>query len=306
MDDIKNVRKGITSNVITDRIGRVGYYYIKDAGFNDVDFNLQRGFFLPELLRYRPGIEKIIQEHKATILEAGLQVSQAHAPYYFQDYHITAKENLHKYIEVLKISVEIAEEVGTRYLVVHPMYLTQSMKQWGLSFETVNTECYQEIASYAKKRGVYIAIENLPYDECNSLESHRSIISMINKDNVVACFDTGHAIISEGDQSVRHVVEMRDVIHVIHIHDNAGIIDEHNRVNHITDRWRELIRSFLGNINIKTISLETSGVYKTCDVENIKKEIIVDYRKLENLLNSVVMESAKDSSMQKLGGNNDG
>ena len=48
MDQPKNERKiliGITSNVIIDRVGLQGYDMISKAGFECIDFNMQRGFY---------------------------------------------------------------------------------------------------------------------------------------------------------------------------------------------------------------------------------------------------------------------
>lgn len=291
MDNDKTPRTGITSNIIVDRVGYIGYEYISQAGFQDVDFNMQRGFFLPEKLAFKNDIDELLVNHKKAIIDTGLQISQAHAPYYYDDNHIKDEKDFYQYISILRDCIDITIELNVTYLVVHPLFLTKTMRQWGITFEEMNSIVFRELIKHIKNRNLYLAIENLPYQYCNDMVSHRKLIQKISGNNIVACFDTGHALLSEGKNAVLHAENMHDLIHIVHIHDNNGIIDKHTRVSKINDTWIRFIKSFLQNDKIKTISLETSGVYKTCIKENIKEELKRDYQHLINLLKSIEKRS---------------
>lgn len=284
MDNNKTPRTGITSNVIVDKVGFVGYDYISQAGFQDIDFNMQRGFFLPEKLVFRHDLYKLLQNHQKAIVDTGLQISQAHAPYYYDNNHIKNEKEFYQYVTTLKECIDIAIELDVRYLVVHPLFITEKMRKWVKSFDEVNSTLFRDLIKYIKNRDLHLAIENLPYPDCNDMYSHRKLIQQIGVDNVVACFDTGHALLSEGEKACHHAENMSDLIHVVHVHDNDGIKDKHNRISSINDTWMRIFKSLLRNNNIKTISLETSGVYKMCTKENIKIEIKNDYQHLIKFL----------------------
>lgn len=87
----------------------------------------------------------------------------------------------------------------------------------------------EKILPDAKMANIMLCIENLPYDVCNDLETHKKFISLYEDDNVKACFDSGHAMIHEKELSL-HLHNMRDWIHVVHMHDNDGKTDKHDRI----------------------------------------------------------------------------
>ena len=282
LDFRKNL--GITSNVICARLGMEGYFFIKEAGFDCVDFNLQGGFFDPDALEFRSDLEKILAEHKNAIKSADLKISQTHAPYYFLDKHLKNSKDFEKYLSCVKESIDITSDLETKCLVLHPFFLTKALEALQIEQMEFNLKHIGDLANYAQRKNISIALENLPYDFCNDASSHQHLINSVNRSNVVACLDTGHALIVEGEQIVGHATQMSNLIRVVHIHDNDGRNDIHWHVNPQKKIWLEIIRSLLANENLKTLSLETSGVYKNCCAEDIPAKLVEDFSLITKLL----------------------
>ena len=263
-----------------------GYFHIKSAGFQCVDFNLQQGFFEVDTLNFRYDIEKVLVEHMETIKLNGLSISQTHAPYYFLDRHIKNFQDFDRYMSCLFESVEITAALGVKYMVLHPFFLTKDLLGLISQFE-LNLTYIKKLATFAQKKNVFIAVENLFYDFCSDPYSHINLINSLKCSNVVACFDTGHAFISEGLNMNSHAAKLKDLLRVVHIHDNYGHRDEHLRIGNGKIAWAEILEIFLKNAELKTLSLELSGVYKFCPVENIPVELISDFNNFSNILNEV-------------------
>ena len=75
---------------------------ISKAGFECIDFNMQRGFYNVKDNSYNSDFLDIIETHRRRIVECGLKISQTHAPYYYTDYHIKNEIDLKKYLDTVK------------------------------------------------------------------------------------------------------------------------------------------------------------------------------------------------------------
>lgn len=290
MDQQKNERKiliGITSNVIIDRVGLRGYDMISKAGFECIDFNMQRGFYNVKDNSYNSDFLDIIEIHRRRIVECGLKISQTHAPYYYTDYHIKNEIDLKKYLDSVDQALKATILLQCKYMVVHPLYILPWMKQYGINSNEELTEIMlKKILPRAKMANVKICIENLPYDFCNDLESHKKFVSLFEDDNIKACFDYGHSKIRENNPSI-HLHNMRNWIHIVHMHDNDAKIDLHDRIRVDKDRWDLIMREIYLNVNIECFSLETSGIYKKCEELDIEKELFADYKTVKELFKTL-------------------
>lgn len=283
MDGRKNIvqkKIGITSNVIVDRLGLEGYSLIKRAGFDAIDFNMQRGFFLLKNNSFSTDYFEQISKHKREIENNELYISQTHAPYYISDKYMNNKKNFECYLDAVEQSLLASIYLGCKRFVVHPLHEYSWMKEneFELTLKMIN-----RIYEIANKEKVHICIENLPYEFCGNCESHMKFIKMLEQYDVKACFDTGHSKICN-ESPLQHLKALRDYVYAVHIHENNGIKDMHKRISANCQEWKMIINEMIRNKNIISISLETSGVYKICDIKKIQSELILDYESINSYI----------------------
>lgn len=112
----------------------------------------------------------------------------------------------------LKAAVDFASEIGAEILVYH-----------GSRRGERETERLTDAARHAERRGVTIAVENLPFSD------PRELIGLLDRAGSSAlgiCLDFGHAFIASRRNGFDFLESVRSVlprlVHV-HIHDNCGI-----------------------------------------------------------------------------------
>lgn len=283
MDDKKNLVEksiGITSNVIVDRIGLKGYSAIAKAGFNAIDFNMQRGFFIGENNTFPTNFDNLINIHKQEIANCGLIVSQTHAPYYTSERNMNCQYNFECYLDTVEQALRASVCLGSKRFVIHPLH----RYSWMAENEYELTEkMIHRLTSVATKEEVEICIENLPYLFCGDYYSHLKFINMISDFKIRACFDIGHSKLCK-ENPLHHLVALRNHIYAVHIHDNDGVSDLHDRIKLDIDEWQMIINEMNSNENIISLSLETSGIYKKCDENLIQNELILDFESISSYL----------------------
>lgn len=281
MDGRKNIvqkKVGITSNVIVDRLGIEGYSLIKKAGFDAIDFNMQRGFFLLKNNSFSLDYYEKISKHKREIENNELCVSQTHAPYYTSEKYMNNKKAFECYLDAVEQSLLTSIYLGSKRFVLHPLHRYGWMKE--SEFE-LTLKMIDRVYAIANKEEVHICLENLPYSFCGDYESHIEYIKMFKQYDIKACFDTGHSRICN-ESPLQHLINLRDYVYAVHIHENDGTSDMHNRISMNCQEWKRIIGEMISNENIVSISLETSGIYKICDVKKIQSELILDYESINS------------------------
>ena len=124
-------------------------------------------------------------------------------------------------VDEIKRALETAERIPFRYLVQHLGQGRQAADPRKLDAAFSSLE---NLAVFAKARGVTIAIENTT-DELSSPASLMRFLSDTHLHDLRLCFDIGHAHIEDG---VGVSLEtMFDRVATTHIHDNHGEKDEH-------------------------------------------------------------------------------
>ena len=240
-----------------------GIRKISSHGYDCIDYqgfvNVETEFFNLPLDKF----EETLKEHKALIESVGLSVSQAHAPWRHPVQDATP-EGRAFWLEAMKKSIYGTHVLGCHRFVVHPlMPYFESGKNpeevWAL-----NEEFFASLADYAKKYGVTVCVENLPFPEypLSTVEQVCEIVDKLDRDNLKVCLDTGHAAIffgpSVGD-AVRYIGKR---LEAVHIHDNMGKEDEHLIPGDGIIDWDDFA-SALREIGFdKVISLETSPKHK--------------------------------------------
>src|SRR6202046_3888986 len=124
-------------------------------------------------------------------------------------------------VDEIKRVLDIAEQVPFQYLIQHIGHGRQAADARKLDAAFTSLE---NLAMFAKARGVTIALENTP-DELGAPASLQHFIADTHLHDLKLCFDTGHAHIEEG--VAVGFDAMRERVVTAHIHDNHGEKDEH-------------------------------------------------------------------------------
>jgi sugar phosphate isomerase/epimerase len=123
-------------------------------------------------------------------------------------------------VDEVKRALEVAEQVPFRFLVQH---LGGREEMDGRRRDAAFSSL-EHLVSFAKQRGVTIALENTPGDLATPANL-RHFIEDTRLHDLRLCFDTGHAHMEEGVE--RSYETMRDLVVTTHLHDNHGEKDEH-------------------------------------------------------------------------------
>jgi sugar phosphate isomerase/epimerase len=183
--------------------------------------------------------EKLISNIKDLLKSRNIDVS-IHAPIF--DVNIASHyEDVAKHsVAQIKRSIAIAHDLDSKIVTVHP-----SLPSHRFFTEKVINKLYtrllasiKECAEYAEEYGVFLCLENTPEIEVNGI--WREIFMQHINEMLQITFDVGHAYISESLLTAQHVfprqiekivalrmIDLKDFIKHIHVHDNDGINDLH-------------------------------------------------------------------------------
>jgi sugar phosphate isomerase/epimerase len=126
-----------------------------------------------------------------------------------------------------------------------------------------------EIAAFSRDQRVSIAVENMPANINATCTRAEELLAAMDGAEVGICFDMGHAnTTGQLDEMLRLVNRFTNV----HLHNNEGQWDQHNRIDDGTADLPEVIsvlkRSYRGNIIIEATDLE-SGIESKRTLERL-------------------------------------
>jgi sugar phosphate isomerase/epimerase len=153
-------------------------------------------------------------------------------------------------VDEMKRALDVAERIPFRYFALHLASGRQSAD--GRKFDAAFNSL-EHLATFAKARGVTIALQNTP-NELGSPSSLAQFIKETHLHNVVFCFDIGHAHIEGGAIEGFHL--MRDRTAYAHIHDNHGEKDEHLLPYEGTIDWDAALAGFASAAEALPLVLE--------------------------------------------------
>ncbi|MBQ2742269.1 MAG: sugar phosphate isomerase/epimerase [Oscillospiraceae bacterium] len=218
------------------------FEYIKECGFEAVDFNIDMYFSTRELAAsgkknelFEKPVEEVLDFFtplKKASEETGVIVSQMHAP--FPVFYPGMPEVNEYILTVLDKCFAVCEYVGCPAIVVHPTEFDFSVE-----YER-NLEIYRGLIPVIKKyNGVKICLENLFNTRANGVNGEGRLsnaddcVKMLDTLNAEAggdyfgfCFDIGHANLSRRNVK-SFVTTLGKRLTVMHVHDNDGIMDLH-------------------------------------------------------------------------------
>ena len=240
-----------------------GYDYVeglkkaKEHGYDAIDY---QNFFIDsepynkysdqEYLEYLKSIKKAADD-------AGIEICQVHGIN-------PLKEFMEEYPEVdakFERQLITCKELGSKYLVIHPytdgyVYLAESHAR----IYEKNKQALKVMLSVAKKYGVTICLENLPFrwhEMCRVTEIKR-LVRDINDENLGVCFDTGHANVMRED-IYKSIIILGDDLKTLHVHDNFGGADDRHYIPYKGNiDWDAFVKGlneigFKGYMNLETM-----------------------------------------------------
>lgn len=241
----------VQSAGVTDCIGvEAGYAAIAKAGFTAIDWNaIEHGLSGEQIrkLEYKGSIfEKPLDEimayyaqELAVIRDAGLAISQCHAP--FPAYIPGRPEVLDYMIDAYKKCIEVCEQIGCGNIIIHGISLQPDDKEnMPETIEVLNWKLYESlIPALQKCTHVTVCLENLFSWQTNvgavegtCSDPHEAVrfIDTLNekagREAFGLCLDTGHLLLLRKDvRTYTPILGKR--IKALHIHDNDGVTDRH-------------------------------------------------------------------------------
>lgn len=242
--------------------------YIKDAGFDAIDFDLC-GMVADEHEFNGDDYREIAKKYRAIIEEAGLYVNQTHTPFTFSKWD--NEEHFNNVILPRTIrSLEISGILGAETAIVHPLHYSEYHgleEEW---FER-NMAFYRALLPYCEKYGVKLCVENMfrrdprrkiiAHDTCSRKEEFVRYVDTLDSKWAVACLDVGHVGLPVQDDEAQDLVRAlgHDRLQALHIHDNDYQNDRHLAPYSGIIDWVEVAKA-LGEIDYTGVfTYEISG-----------------------------------------------
>lgn len=163
-------------------------------------------------------------------------------------------------------------QLGVAYYVVHPgglLYAKWDEQRkvgiWPHDHEfaeklwKLNARFLAELADSAEDSGIKVCLENGWFNDPNfmTLQDFLLILREVNRDNVGACIDTGHANVGMAVKPSDVIRNVGSMVWTLHLHDNDGTGDQHLPPGKGNIDWRDVIEalreiSYTGTLNLET------------------------------------------------------
>ncbi len=221
---------GITSNGYIGRYGLgEGLARMKAHGYETLDSQMFIHTDTPLFTCSEAEFEKEVTDARSACADAGIEISQTHGPWRFPPQDATEADRTERLESMIK-SVRGTAMLGCPYMVIHPIMPfgpssdPEPERLWDMNYEFM-----RKLADAGREYGVTICFENMPMTKLSisTPEAVLKFVGTMNHPNFKICLDTGHCAVfglSAGD-AVRTIG--RDLLCVLHVHDNNGHSDYH-------------------------------------------------------------------------------
>ena len=223
---------GINNTAYTSPYGvKSGYEKMKAHGYGYADYqllmNTESEFFTQPLTAF----ENAIKEERKIAESAGILFSQAHGPWRYPPREREASEREQR-IEEFKKSIYGTAVLGSPNWVIHPlMPFGADTSECAEEMMEINRKAFREICEYAKSLGITVCLENMPFLNL-PISSVGSVVDFVHElgySNLKICLDTGHSAVFGDNPSDAVRLIGKDLLATLHVHDNDGKRDRHQR-----------------------------------------------------------------------------
>ena len=187
----------------------------------------------------------MVYDIRRTLDGAGIKVEQIHGPWQYPPKDSTDDERAERFKKMTK-SMVIARYLGAKYVAVHPLmpYGANSPEDPEGVYE-INRTFYAALANVGKNLGITVCLENMPFPQhpIHSTEEIVALVRDIDHPNLKVCFDTGHANICGEVMSESVKCIGKDLLRIIHVHDNFGKKDSHSAPYEGSIDWADFVEA---------------------------------------------------------------
>ncbi|MBR3503766.1 MAG: sugar phosphate isomerase/epimerase [Clostridia bacterium] len=198
---------------------------VVDAGFHCLDMNFWDWSHDPRSPFMQDDWQNWVERIAEAAQRAGAKFTQAHA--HVHNFYDEQAKDIHE--RQIERSIIGAGMLGVPWIVMHPSQRTDWAEPGSMDKMLAdNVSYYRMYAELAAKWKTGLALENMrqPASGLTTAEQLCDLIDWIDRPNVGACWDTGHAHLAHQDQPAAiHLLNHR--LHALHVADNQGERDEH-------------------------------------------------------------------------------
>ncbi len=215
------------------------------AGFKKLDFGFAELVLVSETFASEEWREEL-KNYKEMVIEAGMEIVQAHATVF--DF-CNAIENYEVQEKLFRRSLEGAAYLGASWVVVHPSTHLVDGYRSEKNYEK-NVDFFRKYAQFANELGIGIAIENMwgrtengekPYG-LEAIELY-DLIEGVGYDNIRICWDVEHGSVEKLDQRAA-INLLKDYIVTTHVSDETGPGNIHVLPYLGTADWNSILSAF--------------------------------------------------------------
>ena len=240
-----------------------------EDGYECIDFNFSNTETRYYEAREEDFLEEMIKIRK-TLTKNNITVNQIHGPWRFPK-DGTEDDRAERFGKMTKAMV-MAKHLGTKYMAVHPLmpYGANSAENPEEVY-SINKKYFEALAKVGSGLGVVVCLENTPFPEfpLSRCEAILRLVKDINSPYLKMCFDTGHSnILGEPIAETLRLLG-KDIVKILHCHDNNGVNDAHLPPYEGIIDWSEVAEGlydigFDGVLNLET---EPSKYSDTADAK---------------------------------------
>ena len=174
------------------------------------------------------GMEEQLRKERAVYEGAGLEISQTHGPWRWPPKDATPEDRAERF-EKMSRAVEATAVLGAPYMVIHPiMPFGTGENPDPARFYEMNFEYMSRLAEKGRACGVVVCLENMPMPMLTLARPQEiaDFVRKIDSPYFKMCLDTGHSMVCR-TQPGAALRQTKDVVRVLHVHDNDGRGDFH-------------------------------------------------------------------------------
>ena len=228
-----------------------------------------------------------LRKEREQIEEAGLFVNQVHGPWRWppRDYE---EADRNERMEKMKRSMRMAAALGARYWIVHPL-MPFGIEDIGSGKEaethSINLAFMRELLVEAKKNGVVICLENMPFPKFSiaTPEDILNFVKEIGDEDFKICLDTGHVATFENLDLVEETLRLGSYIKTLHVHDSFTTHDYHLAPYSGKHDWEKFCAALLASGYEGVFSLET-WPSKALPLELLEDELVLLSKKAKHIV----------------------